>query len=564
MFGNNPIRSKSNESKALEVTSIFYTIQGEGPFGGCPALFIRLAGCNLACTFCFVGSTQVTMGDGKRKRIDQVQAGELVLSYDEASGKFVPNKVLRTMTSQPGKLLRLRFSEKHSDNPSDKIICTPEHPFLVRGRGWVAAQDLRSGDAVMHLSNSERMRMFNAYRPTEYTPERRQSLGDRMRRTWKDSDLAWNNQLRMTMTNPMKKPETALKAHLNRKDLGRMTGAETRFAELVDGLPVDYCGDGSLVVGHHVPDFRVTGKNKVIEVWAADAQHAKERDEVWKQRRASLFAEQGYETLFVALPPSGVRDGTYTQVRKQVAEFARNGDIFYASEEIHPGDKAWVALAGSASGAVTTYNLEVEHTHTYLANGKIVHNCDTEFEVGMGNPRPIPDIIQEVLDKTTLNQRELVVITGGEPLRQNIGPLCECLLVTGTREIQLETAGTLWPEEFDKVMQLGCVKLVCSPKTPKVHPRISYWCTDWKYVIKADSIDMSGDGLPIVGTQPGNHGLGQRLYRAPRAEGTTIWVSPCDEYDPVKNAANLRAVRDIALRHGYRVSLQTHKLLEVE
>lgn len=36
----------------LDVHSLFYTIQGEGPFAGRPAIFIRLAGCNLQCPMC--------------------------------------------------------------------------------------------------------------------------------------------------------------------------------------------------------------------------------------------------------------------------------------------------------------------------------------------------------------------------------------------------------------------------------------------------------------------------------------------------------------------------------
>lgn len=36
----------------LALSEIFYTIQGEGAFTGTPAVFVRLAGCNLACDFC--------------------------------------------------------------------------------------------------------------------------------------------------------------------------------------------------------------------------------------------------------------------------------------------------------------------------------------------------------------------------------------------------------------------------------------------------------------------------------------------------------------------------------
>lgn len=59
MFGHNEIVGRkyfrqspeANEGKFL-VTSVFYTLQGEGPLRGEPAVFVRLAKCNLACSFC--------------------------------------------------------------------------------------------------------------------------------------------------------------------------------------------------------------------------------------------------------------------------------------------------------------------------------------------------------------------------------------------------------------------------------------------------------------------------------------------------------------------------------
>lgn len=56
MFGTNQIVGKSFFKKAKEeellVTSRFFTLQGEGPYRGQPAYFIRLAKCNLSCSFC--------------------------------------------------------------------------------------------------------------------------------------------------------------------------------------------------------------------------------------------------------------------------------------------------------------------------------------------------------------------------------------------------------------------------------------------------------------------------------------------------------------------------------
>ena len=39
-------------SLMLQLAEIFYSIQGEGAFTGTPAVFVRLAGCNLSCDFC--------------------------------------------------------------------------------------------------------------------------------------------------------------------------------------------------------------------------------------------------------------------------------------------------------------------------------------------------------------------------------------------------------------------------------------------------------------------------------------------------------------------------------
>jgi 7-carboxy-7-deazaguanine synthase len=44
--------AKQRFSVMLQIAEIFYSVQGEGAFTGTPAVFVRLAGCNLSCGFC--------------------------------------------------------------------------------------------------------------------------------------------------------------------------------------------------------------------------------------------------------------------------------------------------------------------------------------------------------------------------------------------------------------------------------------------------------------------------------------------------------------------------------
>ncbi|MBY5413566.1 7-carboxy-7-deazaguanine synthase QueE [Rhizobium leguminosarum] len=176
--------------------------------------------------------------------------------------------------------------------------------------------------------------------------------------------------------------------------------------------------------------------------------------------------------------------------------------------------------------------------------------CDTDFESSTW--RPSLGGLLETIENIRPSFCDLIVITGGEPFRQNIAPLVETLLGRGLR-VQIETNGTLWIE----LPESERLTIVCSPKTRGLHPDIVPRISAYKYVLSVDEVDAE-DGLPARSTQKENYVM--RLFRQKKAV-TPIYVMPRDDGDENLNARNRALCADIAMRHGYTLCLQTHKML---
>jgi organic radical activating enzyme len=167
--------------------------------------------------------------------------------------------------------------------------------------------------------------------------------------------------------------------------------------------------------------------------------------------------------------------------------------------------------------------------------------CDTEFESFESTAL---DTLIKKIEQTSIGLRNLVVITGGEPLRQNIEPLCTMLVSMGFH-VQIETNGTLYrelPEEVD---------IICSPKVTsgKYHPvreDILARISAFKFIIADD--DSSYRDVAEVGQS--------KL-------GTPVYVQPMDMGDKDKNARNTARAALLAQTEGYRLSLQIHKILGI-
>lgn len=186
--------------------------------------------------------------------------------------------------------------------------------------------------------------------------------------------------------------------------------------------------------------------------------------------------------------------------------------------------------------------------------------CDTDYTSRrkLYSPKELIDRVHECLFSRSSDRygvsNPLIVITGGEPFRQACGPFVSKV----GWHVQFETNGTLYDESMDYFFSrdgFRQVSLVCSPKTREISKRLRPHIKHFKYVLRAGEVDES-DGLPTSSLDSG-----VRPARPICGFGGTIYVQPCDENDPEKNKRNTDAAVESCIKFGYRLCLQTHKLV---
>ena len=181
--------------------------------------------------------------------------------------------------------------------------------------------------------------------------------------------------------------------------------------------------------------------------------------------------------------------------------------------------------------------------------------CDTEFMSGYSDPRNLWDPIQLrnlVMEKSAHINR--VVITGGEPMRQNIAPFIDYLLSSGY-DVEIETAGTLWIPGFE-TLAFSC-HITVSPKTGKVNKLINTFANAWKYIIIAGEVSPV-DGLPTKTPTGKDKEIARPGNNAP------VYVQACDDREVKQSRANIEDAIQSAKVFGHILSVQIHKYIGVE
>lgn len=195
--------------------------------------------------------------------------------------------------------------------------------------------------------------------------------------------------------------------------------------------------------------------------------------------------------------------------------------------------------------------------------------CDTDYTTGSKLMTPI-----EIFDTITVMRSGLVVITGGEPFRQNLHPLLS-LLLSKDHIVQIETNGSIMPNYLSVLTPFindEQLMLVCSPKVGRIPDELYQYIHSLKYVVEAGNVNEQGFPKTTLGnTQP--------LYPPDmtRVEefGIPIYVQPADRsltndeavgidmWGAGRSPNSMMAV-ELCMKHGYILSLQLHKIVGLE
>lgn len=431
----------------LQVCEIFESVQGEGTRIGTPAVFIRLSGCNLNCRWCIDDEADILLADYTTKKMKDIKIGDKVMGLERLAPKShhrFREAIVLSKTSAMKQTITLKTAE-------NELTCTDDHKIhnVTWSQHWAEARSMQ--DKVVHqIKYAPQDREF--YRGWYFGVFEGDGWSHMFRKRWLRLGIASKDT---EILEPFFKIGFRPQKHATRC---KSTTTYLQAAEMTKS------NSAKLFLEH----FGKEGHDSYKRGWLAgffDAEgYADVSDVRFFQSRKNQFkidkclrylddlkftysiveTKKGIVIICVHDPVSFLSMCTPRLKRKRRLNYGIRTNITQP------------VLSVVSSGTRKVSDISTS-TRNFIANGFIVHNCDTKYAV-VEKGKMMSE--EEVVEKVEEFKNKFVVITGGEPLIQNLDVLV-WMLWKQKCFIHVETNGTIEPS---KVLQNRVHHWIVSPK----------------------------------------------------------------------------------------------------
>lgn len=401
---------------------------------------------------CFPEGTRILTPSGY-KPIEELSCGDEVVSFDPHIG--LAKGVIQNLLIQRS---RIFMTVKFSDGR--QLTCTPEHPFFTR-RGWVRARELQQGDEVLSLWYSDNVEgckevlqpqvllpvaeSTSTTEPDVETGSKGETLTSHERSLQESTFKAWTKgfaeadcKTRIPESR-RKTPESTFDSKQNEQVLEDGRRSKVRISESKEEL-VESNDKGEN--NHFNKTKGIRDCTEEVERYVQEERNEQSRG---LRQRHSTASESTAEIRrgWTVVVESSIRQGQVSRLHTYDGEESSFDRCSYQEEARHGagrrglqgyglrsvqskdirtprpcvattpfGDLLWVRVTGietKVTESTTVYNLHVEPYNTYIAEGRIVHNCAE------------PDVLIR-LDEALDDRRELVLKEAGEAVTVKAKP----------------------------------------------------------------------------------------------------------------------------------------------
>jgi len=395
----------------MNVFSIFKSIDGEvNWYGqGTQTVFVRLAGCNIKCAYCFgiINGRKIPRIITSRvpnKKLMDMKVGDWLMTFDE-NKNLVETEVKEVITREVNSWFRLKIN-------GVSYFVTEEHPFFTT-KGMIKTKNLKIGDMILHSSPNQKA-SFSKMGERNPMKDPRVARKSGKGKDYKKIGIKISSSIK-------KKQEQGIYLH------PFSTLSERKYKETKKKLSLKMMGDknpnwrGGINTNYNylknlckkgiINTCKECGKTNIK--CCVHHKDADKKNDDWENLLISCYPchnkihKRGYSFW------RGERkDGKNLSVKSRNRLTALNG---YKVEEIKHIDRNDYPPS-TRPKPLKVWNISCFPYNSYLVDYMWVHNCDTKYAQSpdSGTETPVKKVFDQIMQLGTAK----VTITGGEPLLQ--------------------------------------------------------------------------------------------------------------------------------------------------